>query len=299
MTDEIPIAAELPQGTQGGYQRFEGPWSDYPDDVIRLLANVRCGATAYWSEPHKSHFTWGGIGECYERLHSTRGYLGFPTSDELDAAPSPRKTEGKYQEFEGGTIYWCSSAGAHPVHGEIRALFHEKGGTGSRLGFPVTDEHSAARSPQGTDGVYQYFEGRWDYPKDVPSYPLGRRYGATIYSSARGTYATADGIGICYERLRGTNSALGFPTSPELDAAPSPQGTKGRYQTFEGGSIHWCEKYNAVPITGRILDIYNKAGGSGGSFGFPVAAAEETTPTKAGRVGRQQRFEGGIIYAEG
>lgn len=297
MTDEIS-ASPSPQGSKGVYQRFEGPWGDYSDEVIRLLANVRCGATAYWSaHNYKKHFTWGAIGECYERLHSTHGYLGFPTSDELDAAPSPRKTEGRYQEFEGGTIYRRSRAGAHSVHGEIGALFHAKGGTRSRLGFPMADEHSAARSPQGTDGVYQYFEGRWDYPTDVPSYPPGKRYGATIYCSARGTYATADGIGMCYERLGGTKSALGFPTSSELDATPSPQGTTGRYQVFEGGIIHWCEKYNAVPITGQILDIYNQHAGSGGEFGFPIAA-EESASAKDGRVGRQQRFEGGIIYIE-
>jgi len=295
LSDEI-VAAPSTFGTEGKFQRFEGA-KDYPSDIDHF-PDMNYGASIYWSKRFGAHATGGAIGACYERLHGTGGYLGFPIADELDAAPSPRKTEGKYQEFEGGTIYLRSGAGAHPVHGEIGTLFHAKGGTRSRLGFPVTDEHSAARSPQGTDGVYQYFEGRWDYPTDVPSYPRGRRYGATIYHSARGTYATADGIGACYERLGGTNSVLGFPTSSEMDAAPSPQRTIGRYQAFEGGSIHWCETYNAVPITGRILDVYNQNGGSGGSFGFPVAA-EETAPAKDGRVARQQRFEGGIIYAEG
>lgn len=296
LTDEL-IAAPSSFGTKGIFQRFES-LEGYPGDIPHV-PDIDYGASVYWSERFGAHATKGAIGECYERLHgtSTDGHLGFPISDELDAAPSPRKTEGKYQEFEGGTIYWCSKAGAHPVRDKIREFFHAQGGTRSRFGFPVTDELPAARSLHETKDAYQYFEGRWDYPEDVPSYPQGIRYGATIYYSARGTHATLDGIGACYERVGGTNAVLGFPTSSEQDATPSPQGTVGRYQTFEGGSIHWCEKYHSVPITGRILDIYNQAGGSGGAFGFPIAA-EETTPAKDGRVGRQQRFEGGIIYIE-
>lgn len=302
LTDELS-AAQSPQRTEGVYQRFEGAGEDYAEDVPRV-PDIHFGATVYWSKGSGAHATWGAIGEYYERAHGTGGELGFPITDVQNAAPSPSKTEGKYQEFEGGTIYWCSSAGAHPVRGEIREAYHQQSRTLGRLGFPITDELGVGAdapyraSPFGTTGTLQRFEGDWRNP-GIKDYYAGVEFGATIYQSKHGTYATWGGIEECYEELDGAGGSLGFPTSPERDAAQSPQGTVGKYQKFEGGILCWCEKYNFAPIAGRILAIYNRYAGSGGVFGFPIAAAEEVAVADSGRAGRLQRFEGGIIYVEG
>ena len=44
------------------------------------------------------------------------------------------------REYEHGTVYWSERTGAHEVHGEIAARWHEVGGEASFLGLPTTDE---------------------------------------------------------------------------------------------------------------------------------------------------------------
>jgi len=286
LTEELP-AARSPQKTEGVFQRFEGRW-DYPEDIN--TNPVRCGASLYYSDQYGSHPTWGGIGIRYERMGGTFSSFGFPKSSELEAGPSWHGTTGVYQCFEGGYIYWSWKTHAHLVYGDIGELYHNRGGAEGRLGFPLTDEGDATESPQKTKGRYQRFEGgehdfwlvdgKWE-PKYV-----------TIYFSKHGTYPVLGGIGRCFEQLGGTDSELGFPTSVEMKAANSPQGTTGWYQYFEGGVIFWSDNYDSVPVTGSILVPYNEFGGTKGRFGFPMSSQTSVE----GYPGMyQQEFEGGVI----
>jgi len=293
LTPELPVEPS-PQGTKGVYQRFEGQWN-YPDD-INTNPVERCGESLYYSEQHGSHPTYGGIGICYERQWGTAGALGFPTSDEIDAGPSPHTTTGKCQHFEGGSIYWSWQTEAHTVQGEIAKLYDHLSGVTGRLGFPLSGEKPTTNpSPQGTTGTCQRFEGglhdglpigdergdEWDYSKGVP-----------VYSSKHGVYPVWGGIRRCYESLGNTSSVLGFPTSLEMEAAKSPQGTTGWYQYFEGGIIFWSYNYGGVPVTGSILVPYNEFGGTEGRFGFPKS------PQKSAERHRHmllQEFEGGLV----
>jgi uncharacterized protein with LGFP repeats len=288
-------AAPSEYGGRGAFQRFEGP-REYSRDVTGLLADVRCGATVYWLEEQGAFTTSGAIGEIYEREHGTAGWLGFPTSEELDATPSPRGTQGRFQRYEGGTAYQCRP-GAYTVGGAIGAYYEGLGGTGSRLGFPVSPETTAVRSPQGTEGKFQRFEGTWDYPEEMWWRFDRVQCGATIYwSEQHGAHATWAGIGQRYETNEGTGGPLGFPTSDELEAAVSTQGTTGYYQTFEGGAICWCEKYDAHSVYGGIHAEYARLGGTYSLLGFPTSEEEEAAPSPSGTLGRVQCFEGGTIY---
>lgn len=291
ITDEFPAVDSHAQQVPSVYQRFEFEW-DYPKDVMALLG-VRCGATIYWSERAGAYATWGGIGECFEHLFGTGSRLGFPVSPELETAPSSQGTAGVYQEFEGGSIYWCGRCehrGGNAIWGAIRDLYYQLGGTKSPLGFPLTKEYSATPSPQGMTGLCQRFEGPKDYPDDLihgADFP----YGGTIYWSASyGAFATWGEIGAAYERLGGTGSVLGFPVANAIEAAPSPHGINGWYQRFEGGHLYWCEQYGTFPVPEPILTAY--LGGSGGKFGFPITAAFVPPESPALRC---QEFEGGMI----
>lgn len=179
-------------------------------------------------------------------IKSVKKRLGSSTSPELEATPSELRTTGLVQRFEGGkddpvgaSVYWSQRYGAYPVWGGIARCYEGFGGTGSRLGFPISPELPAAASPQGTTGQVQRFEGNgdganlWDEPNRV-------LIGVSIYNSSHGAYATWGSIGHCYERLYGTTSRLGFPVSPEQKTQPSSRGRTVWRQRFEGGEIS-CE----------------------------------------------------------
>jgi LGFP repeat len=215
------------RGTSGRVQRFTD------------------GASVYWSQRYGAFPTWGWIAQCYESLGGTGGRLGFPISLELEANPSERGTPGQVQRFEGGkddppgvsiSIY-CSQYGAFATWGWIARCYESFGGSGSRLGFPISPEFPAAQSPQGTSGQVQRFESNGDGVSFLDSSSLT---GVSIYCSPYGAYATWGEIGRFYERLRGTDSRLGFPVSPEQETHPSSLGRTVWRQRFEGGEIS-CE----------------------------------------------------------
>lgn len=146
--------------------------------------------------------------------------------------------------------------------------------------------------------MFQRFEGETNYPSDInhdPNIP----YGATIYWSARhGAHVTTGPIGECYEGLSGTHGFCGFPTSSEQKAHPSPRGTTGRCQHFEGASIHWHEHGGAHPIGGAIRRVYAQLDGSGGTLGFPLTHEVTATPSPYGTEGVYQRFESTWDYPD-
>jgi len=76
------------------------------------------------------------IAEKYAALGGSSSFLGNPTTTEKTAPDGI----GKYQHFQGGSIYWSPSTGAHEVHGLIRARWAELGWEKSWLGYPMTDE---------------------------------------------------------------------------------------------------------------------------------------------------------------
>lgn len=202
----------------------------------------------------ESKHTPASLASLLERnyVENVKKRLGTPASVELKATPSELGTVGLVQRFEGGkddpagtSVYWSQRYGAYPVWGWIARCYEGYGGTGSRLGFPISPELPAAASPQGTTGQVQRFEGNGDGANiwDEPNHIL---IGVSIYSSRHGAYATWGEIGRCYERLYGTTSRLGFPTSPEQEAQRSSQGHSVWKQRFEGGEIS-CE-WGSAPV---------------------------------------------------
>ncbi|HEY1353113.1 MAG TPA: RICIN domain-containing protein [Ktedonobacteraceae bacterium] len=216
-------------------------------------------------------------------LENVRKRLGAPLTSVQEAIPSRQGTGGWVQRFAGGSddpqraSVYSSKYGAYPTWGWIAQCYESCGGTSGRLGFPVSPELDAWVSSRGTTGQVQRFEEN-----------------ASVYSSKYGAYPTWGGIGRCFENLGGTGGPLGFPTSSELEANRSPQGTTGLVQRFEDGDIYCSRDGEGVPVREPILRIFEQSGGSGDTFGFPKSPAI-SDPAHPGHV--IQEFEGGSIQS--
>jgi hypothetical protein len=97
----------------------------------------------------------GAIRDKWITLGSKQGFLGYPLTDET---PTPDSI-GRYNHFQGGSIYWTPETGAHEVHGLIREKWAALGWERSILGYPVTDEETAVDRP----GRVSAFTGGWIY----------------------------------------------------------------------------------------------------------------------------------------
>src|SRR5262249_47894068 len=81
---------------------------------------------------------------------------------------------------------------------------------------------------------------------------------------------------------------LGFPVS---DEASTPNG-KGKFNSFQNGSIHWSPTTGAHETHGPISDKWAALGWEAGFLGFPVSD-EASTPNKLGRF---NTFQHGSIH---
>ncbi|MBO3747510.1 hypothetical protein J5X84_15640 [Streptosporangiaceae bacterium NEAU-GS5] len=296
----FPLTADEPAGrssfeTEGSYQRFEGP-RDYSQDICERLG-LRCGATVYWSAKYGAHATGGVVGETHEKLGGTWGEWGFPVTDESEAGPSRSGLgmTGRVQRFEAGNVYYTEQTGIFMVPGPI-ATFHDgwpKGAAGV-LGFPVSPALAAAPSPYGTSGTFQRFEGPFDYPEDILSNwsETEGRGGATVYSSkACGTHMVRSGVGRVYERMGGTGSWLGFPTSCERRGTLSAEEKKRVHQDFEGGRIFW-RGGNAFAVFQLVVDLLERQSDADQRLGFPISAAKSLAADANETI---QFFEHGVV----
>src|SRR5262245_25849711 len=89
----------------------------------------------------------GAICEAWVRLGGDRGFLGIPTSNELQTK------HGRVSHFAAGSIYWSVSTGAHAVHGLIADAYKRAGADASCLKLPVTDE--GLNGPRGRISRFQ------------------------------------------------------------------------------------------------------------------------------------------------
>ncbi|MFI6055901.1 DUF2599 domain-containing protein [Streptomyces violascens] len=111
-------------------------------------------------------------------------------------------------------------------------------------------------------------------PAAADEYPCGHQVGGDILAK--------------YNELGGQGGVLGCPTSDEL---PTPDG-RGRYNTFDGGSIYWTATTGARPVWGAIRDKWAATGWEAGKLGYPTSD-ELTNPDGKGK---RQQFEHGTMY---
>jgi uncharacterized protein with LGFP repeats len=186
-----------------------------PDGVGRYR-HYRSGSI-YWSPASGAHEVHGRIRDRWAALGWERSFLGYPLSDET-ATPGGG---GRYNHFQGGSIYWTPATDAHEVHGAIRAQWASLGWERSFLGYPLTDETT---TPDGV-GRYNHFQG-----------------GSIYWTPATGAHEVHGAIRAKWASLGWERSFLGYPTSDEL----STEDGSGRYSEFQHGSIYWS------PATGAL-----------------------------------------------
>ncbi|WP_019201321.1 alpha/beta hydrolase-fold protein [Tsukamurella sp. 1534] len=164
------------------------------------------GGQIFWSTDSGAEVVGGAIGGAYLGAGGPGGALGFPTGAERPLADK----KGRYQQFQGGTVYWTPETGARAVRGEIGKKYAALGFEKSPVGLPVGDE-----TPVRGGGAFQRFQGGVLYwsPKTpavvVPKGPIFSEWGKQGYEGGR----------------------LGYPVA---DAAPVPGGLE---QRFEHGAI--------------------------------------------------------------
>ncbi|WP_459643634.1 LGFP repeat-containing protein [Kineococcus sp. NUM-3379] len=150
----------------------------------------------------------GAIGEHYRMMGGPEEFLGLPLTPEH---PTP-DGRGAYVVFEGGSIYFSPSTGAHEVHGAIRDRWGRLGWKGGPLGFPSSIEYRTL--PSG--GAYSAFEG-----------------GSLHWSPATGAHLVRGAIRDAWGATGWEAGPLGFPVSDEYDVPG------GKRSDFQHGRVTW------------------------------------------------------------
>jgi hypothetical protein len=218
----------------GGAQGFLGaPTSGYgvtPGGIGHF--RHYSGGSIYFTSWTGAHEVHGAIREKWKSLGWEQSVLLFPTSDEHTA---PDGT-GRYNHFEGGSIYWTPATGAHEVHGAIREKWKSLGWEQSVLGYPVTDELGC---PDGV-GRYNHFE-----------------HGSIYWTAGTGAHEVHGAIREFWKAHGWETGYLGYPLTDEID---TPDG-KGRRSIFQGGSVYWYPDHGAyaastTPVSRLGLGLY-------------------------------------------
>jgi uncharacterized protein with LGFP repeats len=123
-------------------KREELPWLGAPTGDVAVTPNGRGwyrhyeSGSIYWTPDTGAHESHGAIRDKWASLGWEQSFLGFPVTDET---PTPDGS-GRYNHFEGGSIYWTPDTGAWEVHGAIRDKWASLGWERSFLGYPISDE---------------------------------------------------------------------------------------------------------------------------------------------------------------
>jgi len=207
---------------KGGAAGFLGSAQDNEYDVAGVPGGRMedfQGGQIYWSGPTGAHEVHGLIAIKYRTGAGGPTTYGLPLTDEVTTPDGV----GRFNHFQGGSIYWTPSTGAHTVYGGIKAEWAATGWEQGILGYPTSDENNAL-----APGRYNDFQ-----------------HGVIYWSPTTGAHEVHGAIlgawaGLGYER-----SGLGFPTT---DVVYIPNGGDQGQSDFEGGYINWINGEITVHI---------------------------------------------------
>ena len=109
----------------------------------------------YWLPGVGARSVLGAIYEAWARTGWEGGRLGFPITDETTTFDGV----GRFNHFEGGSVYWTPATEAHVVEGAIRDRWAAVGWERSYLGYPTSDEYAV---PGGRRSDFQGGSITWD-----------------------------------------------------------------------------------------------------------------------------------------
>jgi hypothetical protein len=204
--------------SMGGENGVLGKQLDYHDNMAHYEHGAIYANGMNVVEVH------GNIWSKYSALGAEKSVLGYPITDENT---TPDKI-GRYNHFQGGSIYWTPKTGAHEVHGNIREKWKSLGWEKSVLGYPITDEST---TPDKI-GRYNHFQN-----------------GSIYWTPKTGAHEIHGTIRDLWKSLGWEKSNLCYPITDELNL---PDG-KGKYSRFQGGEIHWYPEIGAYQASPKAI----------------------------------------------
>jgi hypothetical protein len=168
----------------------------------------------YWTPQTGAHTVYGAIRDKWREIGAEGGFFGYPTTDE-----SPGANGGRYNHFEGGSIYYSPATWVHTIYGAIREKWFAMGAESGYLGYPTTDELSDY--PQVAR--YNHFQG-----------------GAIYYVPGVGVMAMPLSVRNRWAQLGWEQSCLRYPIGDYTD-----WGGGSGVQNFQGGQV-WVSSYSGV-----------------------------------------------------
>ena len=197
--------------------------------------------SVYWSAATGAHAVAGDVGASWSARGWETGTLGYPTT-ELFCGLTPA---GCFQDFQGGSLYWSPSTGAHLVRNAIRSAWGANGWESGWLGYPVSDEVCGLRDA----GCFNHFQG-----------------GSIYSSSAGGVHAVNTVIRDRWAAVGWENGPLGYPAADPVCGLAGG----GCLQTFQGGRIYWSAASGGAYTNGVVQTAWEATGAQDGTLGYPV-----------------------------
>ena len=217
-----------------------------------------------WSAGTGAQIIRGAILQRWRATGGAVGGLGLPVTSD---ARTPEGA-GYVVHFQGGSVYWSASTGAHDVRGAIAAKYRATGGP-AVLGFPVGDD-SRDRLP---GAFYSNFQS-----------------GDIVWSAATGAQVVRGAIRDRWLATGASVGGLGLPTSSDARLADG-----GYLVDFQRGSIYWSASTGAHDVRGAILAEYRAAGGPG-YLGYPVG---NDSPDRVPGVWYSNFQSGDVVWSAG
>jgi hypothetical protein len=135
-----------------------------PDGVGRYSVFER--GSIYWRPTTGAFEVHGSIRDAWKELGWEAGVLGYPITDET----TPPDGIGRFNVFDGGSIYWSPTTGAFAVHGRIRDAWKATGWEAGPLGYPTSNEYDVTG---GRRSDFQHGSITWSQASDTTTVTEG------------------------------------------------------------------------------------------------------------------------------
>jgi hypothetical protein len=217
-------------------------------DGVGFYMNYQ-GGCIYWNPSTGAFSIHGAIRDKWASMGWEKGFLGYPLTDETGTPDGV----GRYNHFQGGSIYWTPGTGAHEVHGAIRDKWALLGWETGLLGYPLTDEGG---TPDGV-GRYNHFQG-----------------GSVYWTPGTGANEVHGAIRDKWAQMGWEQSYLGYPVSDEEGLTNG-----GRISIFQQGNITWTPATGALPTPAALHfnDVLTSGLPLGGSVDIVMNSAGNVT----------------------
>jgi hypothetical protein len=159
-----------------------------PDNIGRRNS-FQNDVSIYWSPATGAHSIGGAIGAEWAARGYEGGGHGYPTTDELPNGDGV----GRRNIFQGGSIYYHPSTGAHTIWGALRDNWASRNYENGRFGYPTSNEFSfeGGWAQNFQNGTIDWRPGDPANPADAAPPTMPREY-AEYDPTGGGVDVTAD-----------------------------------------------------------------------------------------------------------